>query len=70
MAAAELGNLLRLIAPLLALQFILMIVGIFAWYKADENNTIKGNKWAWLFVIILINTIGPILFFILGRRQD
>ena len=63
-------NIVLLLLPLILLQFILTIVTVMSWYKADQDMRLNGNKWGWLIVILLISTIGPILFFIFGRRQD
>ncbi|MEN2768275.1 PLDc N-terminal domain-containing protein [Ornithinibacillus xuwenensis] len=57
---------LALIAPLLIIQLILVIVAIIDWVKVKETN---GPKWLWLIIIIVINIIGPVLYFIFGRRQ-
>ncbi|MDL4841850.1 PLDc N-terminal domain-containing protein [Aquibacillus rhizosphaerae] len=62
-----LGIDLAIIAPLLIIEAILAIVAIIAWFKTDETN---GPKWLWLLLIIFISIIGPILFFIIGRRQN
>ncbi|WP_130860606.1 PLD nuclease N-terminal domain-containing protein [Gracilibacillus phocaeensis] len=63
-------ELIQILAPFIIIQFILMVIALFAWFKARQNNMLKGNEWVWLIVIILLNVIGPILFFIFGRRQD
>ena len=63
-------NIVLLLLPLILLQLILTIVAVMSWYKADQDMRLNGNKWGWLMVILLISTIGPILFFIFGRRQD
>ncbi|RKL64998.1 transcriptional regulator [Salipaludibacillus neizhouensis] len=53
-----------LIAPILLLQFILMIVALFDCLK---NENLNGPKWLWILVILFINTLGPIVYFIFGR---
>lgn len=63
----EVLNLLELLWPLLVLQFILVVVALIAWFKTDQT---KGPKWLWLLIILFANIIGPILFFIIGRRTD
>lgn len=63
-------ELIQILAPFIIIQFILMVIALFAWFKARQSNMLKGNEWVWLIVIILLNVIGPILFFIFGRRQD
>lgn len=55
-----------LIAPLIVIQLILMVVALLDLRKQEETN---GPKIVWLFVIILVNTIGPIIYFIFGRKD-
>lgn len=60
-------DILSLLAPILILELILAIVALVAWIKTDET---RGPKWMWLLIILFIGIIGPILFFIIGRRQE
>ncbi|MFD1040078.1 PLD nuclease N-terminal domain-containing protein [Virgibacillus byunsanensis] len=53
------------IAPLLIVQAILLVVALLDWAKAEKTN---GPKWLWLVIIIFVNIIGPVLYFIFGRR--
>nr|WP_246050058.1 PLDc N-terminal domain-containing protein [Aquibacillus sediminis] len=62
----EIAEVLPILAPLFLLEAILAIVAIISWFKTDETN---GPKWMWLLIILLISIIGPILFFVIGRRQ-
>ncbi|NBJ70122.1 MULTISPECIES: PLDc N-terminal domain-containing protein [Clostridia] len=55
-----------LVAPFIVIQFILMIIGLVDWAKTKQTN---GPRWMWLFIIIFLNIIGPILYFIFGRRE-
>ncbi|WP_284141564.1 PLD nuclease N-terminal domain-containing protein [Virgibacillus sp. LDC-1] len=55
-----------IIAPFIVIQGILMIVALIDWFRTKETN---GSRWLWLFVIIFLNTIGPIFYFVIGRRQ-
>jgi len=63
----ELTALLEFLWPLFVLQITLTVVALIAWFKTEQT---KGPKWAWLLVILFVSLIGPILFFILGRRTD
>lgn len=54
------------IAPLLAIQAILLIIALIDCIRIEKTN---GPKWVWLLIIILGNTIGPILYFIFGRKE-
>lgn len=63
----EIVNLLPIIAPLIIIQFLLMIIGLISLVKTEQTN---GPKALWAILIIAVGYIGPILFFIIGRRQD
>ncbi|WP_213594063.1 PLD nuclease N-terminal domain-containing protein [Paenibacillus sp. FSL W8-0186] len=55
-----------LLAPVIALQLILMITALVSLLKAQ---TVRGTKWIWALVIIFGNMIGSIVYFILGRKE-
>ncbi len=55
-----------LIAPLLVIQAILLVVALVDLVKIEKTN---GPKWVWAIVILIINIIGPILYFVIGRRN-
>jgi hypothetical protein len=56
----------NIIAPILVLQLILVASALYSLFKQKETN---GPKWVWLIVILLINTFGPIIYFIFGRKK-
>lgn len=60
------NQLLLILLPLLILQFILLVVALLDLVKRPETN---GPKWVWLLVIVLINLIGPVLYFVFGRTK-
>jgi hypothetical protein len=55
------------IAPFIVIEGILLIVALIDWAKTDRFN---GPKWMWFFIIIFINILGPILYFIFGRGRQ
>lgn len=55
-----------LIAPLLILQIVLMVVALLDIRKIEQTN---GPKLIWVLIIIFISTIGPIVYFIFGRKE-
>lgn len=55
-----------LIAPVLFIQLILLIVAMIDLIKIEKT---FGPKWLWGLIIIFINIIGPILYFVVGRRN-
>ncbi|MBM4765186.1 PLD nuclease N-terminal domain-containing protein [Bacillus sp. B15-48] len=55
-----------LLAPILFLQAILMITALISCVKQEETN---GPKGMWIAIIIIVNLIGPILYFLFGRKN-
>lgn len=56
-----------IVAPFLIIEAILLVIALVDWVRIDKTN---GPKWVWLLIIVLFNLIGPILYFLIGRRQD
>ena len=57
----------RAIAPILVLHLILMITALVSCIREEKTN---GPKWIWILVILFINLIGPVLYFVVGRRNN
>ncbi len=53
--------------PIIIIQLSLMI---FALVDLARRPTANGPRWMWAFVIIFINIIGPIAYFLIGRREE
>jgi len=63
----ELANIpWNLVMPLLVLQFILMTIAL---VDVIRNKQTNGPFIMWIFIIVLVNLLGPILYFIFGRRN-
>jgi uncharacterized membrane protein len=56
-----------LIAPFFIIQLILLIVSFVDLSRIEKTN---GPKLLWVFIIVFVNIIGPILYFVIGRRND
>ena len=56
-----------LVAPILLLQFVLIVVALIDLVRIPTTN---GPKWMWALIIIFANLIGPIVYFIVGRRTQ
>ena len=64
----ELANIpWAVIAPLIGVQIILMIVALIDLRKIHATN---GPKILWVFIIVFINLLGPVAYFIGGRKQS
>ncbi|KAF0826157.1 PLD nuclease N-terminal domain-containing protein [Cytobacillus firmus] len=55
-----------ILAPIVIIQLILMAFAIIDLVKIEKAN---GPKWVWALVILFINLLGPIIYFIFGRRS-
>lgn len=56
-----------LVAPIIVIQVILQIVALIDLRKVHATN---GPKILWVFVILLGNMLGAIVYFIAGRKQS
>ena len=56
-----------LIAPLLVLQLVLAAVAIVDIVRIHET---RGPKWLWILVSLFVNTLGPIAYFLFGRKNQ
>ncbi|MBD8006003.1 PLDc N-terminal domain-containing protein [Bacillus norwichensis] len=56
-----------LIAPIVILDFILVIAALVSCIKEENTN---GPKWMWILIILFLNLIGPVLYFVIGRQKQ
>lgn len=62
----DLSSIIGILAPIIVAQLILMIIAIVMCVKAEET---RGPKVMWILIIIFANLVGPIAFFLFGRRS-
>lgn len=61
-------GLLGAIGFLVVVQITLQVIALVQLVKTPaERVSIGGRKWAWALIILLVNTIGAIIWFFLGR---
>ena len=53
--------------PLLALQLILSLAAIISILRRGETK--KLPKIAWVIIVLVVSTFGPILYFIYGKGE-
>lgn len=64
----ELSEILPLLIPLVVIQ--LALIGFALRDLMDPERRVKGgNKLAWGVIIVFVNLIGPLVYFILGREE-
>jgi nucleoside recognition membrane protein YjiH len=56
-----------LLAPLLIIQVILLVVALVDLAKIEKTN---GPKWMWAVICILFRMLGPIAYFLVGRKNN
>lgn len=64
---AQYAQYIPLLIPIILLELGLMV---FALIDLSNRTATRGPKWAWIGVIVLFNLIGPIAYFIFGRREE
>jgi hypothetical protein len=55
------------LVPVLIIQLILIVVALIDLVKREHT---RGPKWMWALIIIFVNFIGPIVYFIVGRMEE
>ncbi|ETT81186.1 PLD nuclease N-terminal domain-containing protein [Viridibacillus sp. FSL R5-0477] len=60
-------GVLPIILPFMAVGFILILIALLDLYR---NRKTRENVFIWTLVILFCNTIGPILYFVIGRKDS
>jgi len=55
------------LVPVLIIQLGLMIAALIDLIRRSQT---RGPKWVWVLVIVLVNYIGPIIYFVAGRQDE
>ncbi|MDM5154295.1 PLD nuclease N-terminal domain-containing protein [Bacillus sp. DX1.1] len=63
----DIMSFLPIILPVLAIGIILILIALIDLYRNRET---RKNVLMWSLIIIFINTIGPILYFVMGRKDS
>ncbi|MFC4304220.1 PLDc N-terminal domain-containing protein [Cohnella boryungensis] len=58
---------LKVLIPVILVQIALMVTALVYLFRAKA---VRGNKWIWVPVIVLVNIVGPVLFFAFGRKEE
>ena len=53
--------------PIIVLQLGLLVFALIDLARRPKAN---GPKWLWVIIIVFINIIGPIVYFLVGRREE
>jgi hypothetical protein len=62
-------DLIALVVPLIVLQVALLLVAIYDLTRPDRR--VRGdNKVVWAVVIVALQLLGPLAYFLFGREED
>ena len=59
-------SLIPYLIPILILELGLVV---FALRDLSRRERVNGPKWMWVAIIVLVQLIGPLLYFTVGRRD-
>ena len=63
------GALIAILLPLLILQLVLLVAALYDLTRPDRR--VRGeSKVMWALIVIFVTTIGPILYFLIGREPE
>jgi drug/metabolite transporter (DMT)-like permease len=58
---------LPLLIPVILIELGLMVAALVDLIRRPQT---RGPKWVWALVIVLVNFIGPIIYFVAGRKDE
>ena len=58
---------LPLLIPIVLLQIGLQIYALVDLYR---QQAVRGPKWVWVIIIVLLEIFGPIVYFFAGRKEE
>lgn len=59
---------LPVLLPLIILQLILMVTALV--HILRHKTVRRGSKPIWIIIVVCINIIGPILYFLFGKGEE
>ena len=69
MAPLKPEQIIALLIPIVVIQLGLMIAALVD-LECDERQVRGGSKLVWAIVIVFVNILGPILYFVAGREES
>jgi phospholipase D-like protein len=68
MAPLKPEQIIALLIPIVVIQLGLMIAALVD-LERDERRVRGGSKLVWAVVIVFVNILGPLLYFVAGREE-
>ncbi len=61
-------GILVVIGIVLVIEITLDVIALVSLYRRPLSEVALGNKWVWVAIILLVNLLGPVLYFVIGRK--
>jgi hypothetical protein len=58
---------LPLLIPVALLELGLMVAALLDLVRRERTH---GPKWMWILIVVVVNIIGPLLYFLVGRQDE
>ena len=68
MADLKTEQIVALLVPIIVIQLALMIAALLD-LEHEERRVRGGSKIVWVLIIVFLNVIGPIAYFLAGREE-
>jgi hypothetical protein len=65
---SSLQEILPFILPLLLIQLALLALGVWDWAHRQRFRYL--DRWVWLAIIVLVATLGPLIYLLVGREES
>ena len=62
----QLRALIPFLIPILLIQLALIVAALVDLARRERT---RGPKWVWVLVILFVNIVGPIIYFVVGREE-
>jgi hypothetical protein len=62
----QLKDYMPLLIPIILIQLGLSIAAL---VDLIRRSKVRGPKWMWVLIIMFVNFIGPIVYFVVGREE-
>jgi hypothetical protein len=62
-------QIIALLIPIIVIQLGLMVAALVD-LERDERRVRGGSKLVWAVVIVFVNVLGPIIYFVAGREES
>ena len=63
-------TLILALLPLVLISLVLEIFALVDLIRRDPKNVRGQKKWVWVLIIVLVSTIGSIIYLIVGRVEE